>query len=211
MLRFRWQRILTLTALVAFLAPPLGASTVMQLNLTELVNRADRIYRGKVLSATEGTIDVAGGQLPIVTYRIAVDELFRGDVAVVKGVRIAEIKMLGKPRAIRQGNLQFVSTLPDLPQLVIGEEYLLFATRPSAIGLSTTVGLGQGFFSIRRENKEMTAVNAVNNNGLFRDMVAAPAAAQALSATATPGTGPVAYDELARMIRGLLATRGGRR
>jgi hypothetical protein len=56
----------------------------MQLNLAELVNRADRIYRGRVLSANEGTIDVTGGQLPVVTYRLQVDEIFRADVAVVR-------------------------------------------------------------------------------------------------------------------------------
>jgi hypothetical protein len=209
---FHWQRALIVTALAAMLAPLLHASTVLQLNLAELVNRADRIYRGKVLSVTEGVIDVAGGRLPVVTYRVAVDDLLRGNVAVVKGLRIAELRMLGKPRPIRRGNLQFVSSLPDLPELTVGEEYLLFATRPSAIGLSTTVGLGQGFFSIRRENSQVVAVNGANNHGLFRGMAAPPAAAATpqAPAAAVTGTGPVAYDELARMIRGLLAARGGR-
>jgi hypothetical protein len=208
---FPWRYIVIPTALVALLTSPVGASTVMQLNLAELVNRADRIFRGRVLSANGGTVDVAGGQLPVVTYRLEVDDVFRGDVTVVKGARIAEIRMLGKPRAVRQGNLRFVSALPEMPRLSIGEEYLLFATRPSAIGLSTTVGLGQGFFSIRRDNKEVAAVNAVNNNGLFRDLVSARAAVQTMSVSATPAGGPIAYDVLSRLIRDLVAARGQRR
>jgi hypothetical protein len=203
----RSRQVVILTSLVALLALPLGASTVMQLNLAELVNRADRIYRGRVLSVTEGTVEAGGGQLPVVTYRLEVDDVFRGEIAVVKGIRIAEIRMLGKRNPVRQGNLQFVSSLPEMPQLTIGEEYLLFATRPSVVGLSTTVGLGQGFFSIRHDNKEVTAVNAVNNSGLLRDMVSAPAGLQTLAASAAPTGGPIAYDELARLIRGLVAAR----
>lgn len=57
----------------------------------------------------------------------------------------------------------------------------------------------------------MTAVNAVNNNGLFRDMASAPAAAQTVRVGATPAGGPIAYDVLARLIRDLVATREQRR
>jgi hypothetical protein len=208
---FRMLQRVIVAALVAGVAAPLGATTVMQLNLEQLVVRADRIYRGRVLSVAEGAVDVAGGQLPVVTYRIEVDDVFRGDVTVVKGVRIAEIRMLGKPVPVRRGNVRFVSAMPELPRLSVGGEYLLFTTRPSAIGLSTTVGLGQGFFSISGGNKDATAVNAVNNNGLFRGMAAAPAAARSVNVTAAPGGGPVPYDALASMIRNLVAAREGRR
>jgi hypothetical protein len=38
--------------------------------------------------------------------------------------------MLKKPRPVRQGNLKFVSALPEMPRLSIGEEYLLFLLHP---------------------------------------------------------------------------------
>lgn len=58
-----------LVFLIVMAGAPLFASTVMQFNLAEMVDRAHSIYRGRVLSAQEGTIAVGGGQLSIVTYR----------------------------------------------------------------------------------------------------------------------------------------------
>src|SRR5262245_59632016 len=79
----------------------LEASTVMQLNLGESVQRADLIYRGTVLSVKADTVEVGGGQLPITVYRLRVDESFRGDFTEVKGMRIAELRTLGKLTTVR--------------------------------------------------------------------------------------------------------------
>src|SRR5262245_13099834 len=158
---------LLMTSAVLLNASLLKADTVKQLNLAEMVQRADKIYRGTVLSIDESTLQAGGGQLPVVIYRLKVDELFRGDIPLVKGVRVVEIRMIGKIKSVRQGNLQFNSPLPKLPQLALGQTYLLLTTRPSAIGLSTTVGLGQGSFQILQRGKQETAVNEVNNVGLF--------------------------------------------
>jgi len=199
-----------LAGLLALASAPALATTVMQFNLAEMTDRADRIFRGRILSATEGTVDVGGGQLPIVTYRVQVDEAFLGDVTTVKGVRIAEIRMLGKVASIRHGNLRRVSPLPEMPQLRVGQTYLLFATRPSAIGLSTTVGLGQGFFAISSVGKDEVALNGANNSGLFRGMDAGAPAARAARTAAAPDSGAVAYVELASRVRALVASRGAR-
>ena len=79
-------------------------------------------------------------------------------------------------------------------------------TRPSGIGLSTTVGLGQGCFRISQVGKDEQAVNDANNNGLFRDMAppAAPPGAPALTQRARR-RGPLSYADLAARIRGLVA------
>jgi hypothetical protein len=205
--RYHWGAIVF--ALVVLAAPAALATTVMQLNLAQLVDRADRIYRGTVLTATEGTLEAGGGQLPIVTYQIRVDETFRGDTTVVKGVRVAEIRMLGKFARVRNGALRRVSAVPEMPQLVVGQTYLLFATRPSAIGLSTTVGLAQGSFVISGEGKDEVAVNGANNSGLFRDMTPPAAAGARIAAAPAPEGGALGYDDLARQVRALMA--GGRR
>ena len=87
------------------------ADTVQQLNLAEMVKRADKIYRGTVVSEKTSTIDVGGGQLPVMTYRLRVEEVFRGGFETVKGVQIPEIRMLGKMKSVRQGQLQRNSVL----------------------------------------------------------------------------------------------------
>ena len=206
MRRCRSARFVVLAAMSLALGTSLHASTVMQLNLGEMVQRADRIYRGTVIGITSGTVDVGGGQLPTVTYRIRVDESFRGDFDIVKGIRIAELRTLGKLAPVQRGVMRSLPVLPTMPQLVVGQTYLVMTTRPSAIGLSTTVGLGQGCFRISLMGKEELASNEVNNHGLFRDM-APPAAAPSqarVAAAAAPG-GPLSYADLAGRIRGLVA------
>ncbi len=206
MCNFVARRLAPVVAVVLVAAVPAVATTVMQMNLEEMSQRSAQIYRGTVLSATEGTIEAGGGQLPIVTYRLEVEEAFRGDIPVVKGMRIAQIRMLGKSKPVQRGNLLHVSALPRMPELAIGRTYLVFTTQPSAIGLSAIVGLGQGAFRIEQVGKDEVAVNEVNNSGLFRDMTAPSApAARSLAAPAASaslaGGGPISYDELARQIR----------
>jgi hypothetical protein len=203
---FLVRRLAPVIAVVLIAAVPVLATTVIQMNLEEMCRRSARIYRGTVLSATEGSVAVGGGQLPVVTYRLRVEEAFRGDIPVVKGTRIAEIQMIGKSKPVRLANLVRASALPVMPQLAVGRTYLVFTTQPSAIGLSAIVGLGQGAFRIDQAGKNEVAVNEVNNSGLFRDM-AAPAgrslAAPSASVAVTSG-GPISYTELAGWIRTVL-------
>ena len=199
-------RFVVLAALSLMVSTALHASTVMQLNLGEMVQRADRIYRGTVISVTAGTVAVGGGQLPTVTYRLRVDESFRGEFVSVKGIRIAELRMLGKLAPVQRGVMRSVVALPRMPELAVGQSYLVMTTRPSAIGLSTTVGLGQGCFRISQVGKEELVANEVNNLGLFRDMAPpADARAQARAAAPAPAGGPISYADLAGRIRGLVA------
>lgn len=186
-------------------APQLTANSVAQLNLEEMCARAHRIFRGVVLSSTVGRVAVGGGELPVVTYRLQVEETFRGEFETIKDTQIAELTTLGKQAPVRHGNVQFFSNLPRMPQMDVGRSYLVIATQPSRIGLSTSVGLGQGLFRIFSAGKEEeTAVNEANNAGLFRNM-APPAGAVARAAAASePAAGPIAYQELARQIRAIV-------
>jgi hypothetical protein len=199
-------RFVVLAAVSLALSPSLHASTVMQFNLGEMVQRAEHIYRGTVISVSSGSVAVGGGQLPTVTYRLRVEESFRGEFVSVKGVRIAELRTLGKFTPLQRGVMRSALVLPRMPELAVGQSYLVMTTRPSAIGLSTTVGLGQGCFRIAQVGKEELVANEVNNQGLFRDM-APPAAARSqarVAAAAAPG-GALSYSDLAGRIRGLVA------
>lgn len=194
MIRFR--HLMLFLATVAFVLP-LSAATVMQMNLQDLVERSDRIFRGTVLDAREGTVAAGGGQLPVITYRIRVEESFKGTYDNVKGVQIAEIKMVGKLKPSDASPVRSLSPFADLPRLEVGKEYLLLTTPRSSIGLSTTVGLGQGRFTLQGKPGQEVAVNDNHNFGLFKDMPPSPT-------TSFPPEGPVPYQDLAGLIRDIV-------
>jgi hypothetical protein len=82
--------------------------------------------------------------------------------------------------------LRHIDLLGDLPRLKVQQEYLLFTTKPSKIGLVTFVGLGQGCFRVYAQDKSDFAVNELGNNGL-----------------GLPKSGPALYTDLAKRIREL--------
>jgi hypothetical protein len=165
------------------------ASNVVHMTLRDLVARGDRIVRGTVLAADEGTVAAGGGNLPIVTYRIRVDEALKGSVA---SGDVIEVRLLATAKQLSAGPERRASVLRDLPKFSVGRDYLFVLTRPSRIGLSTTVGLGQGLFELRGRPGQELAVNEANNLGLFSGVSGAPT---------TPG--PVNYASLAKQIRAL--------
>lgn len=186
---------------VLLLVAPSGATTVLQMNLEDMVDRAGFIYRGTVIDVTEGTLQAGGATLSTVTYKILVEETFKGELETVKGETLTELTMLGSLKAEQPSNgLQRFNALPGMPQLRVGFDYLLITTQPSAVGLSTTVGLGQGSFSISSSAKQELAVNEVGNAGLFAGMQQSN-----LRIGAVPTAGPVRYDVLAAQIRNLVS------
>lgn len=168
-MRFSSSRILWVLALCALV--PLtqaGATMLMQFDLAGLTDRADRIFRGTVVDVEQSSIEAGGGELPMVIYRLKVEESLKGDADVVKGDEAyIEIRMVGSIKADTQsGDIEKFSVFSDVPRLAMGSDYLLFTTQPSAIGLSTTVGLGQGAFSVYAQDKQDWAVNQFDNAGL---------------------------------------------
>jgi len=186
-----------MAAMLAAITAPAGAAMILKMNLAQLTDRADAIFRGEVLSAEPGKISIGGGTLPTVTYRLRVDEAFKGEFdAKENSSPEVEITMLGTLKAdARSGNqARLTSSLPEVPKLRVGESYVLFTTAPSASGLRSPVGLGQGSFRIYAgPNKSELAVNEINNLGLFNGAGPAQRSAQAAE-------GPVTYTRLATAI-----------
>lgn len=180
-----------------FAASSLMGATLLRMNLGEMSDRADKIFRGTIVDAVDGSLEVGGGSLPTVTYVIRVDEAFKGSFPTIKGEPFVEIRTLGKIRPVQVGDAKRVARLPEMPRMEVGRSYLLFATTPSAAGLSATVGLGQGCFQIRDAEGKELAVNQFDNVGLFDGMNLREAAPR----------GPVSYDRLASVIRAGLATQ----
>ena len=136
------------------------------------------------------------------------DETFKGDFQTVKGVCFTEVHMLGTlKRKEEQPHMSSTSSL-EMPQLEVGQGYLLLTTRPSAIGMSSPVGLGQGCFRISGNGSGEEAVNAYGNTMLFRGMEA-PGTRQA--GGARQAGGPMKYSQLAEQIRRLVNEEGGKR
>ena len=166
--------------------PGIEAASVLQMNLGSLCDRSEMIFRGQVLDSEIGTVSAGGGELPVVTYTIAVQEGFKGDF----GKGVVTISLLASKAALvpYAGDVSHVSAFAGLPALSVGQEYVLFTTQPSAIGLSTTVGLGHGCFHVSSQNKEDFVVNEFDNVGIFEGL------------SGLPASGPVTYDEMADAI-----------
>lgn len=190
-----WKRkaYLLLAVSILVLSAQVHATTMLKMDLGDLTTRAGTIFRGTVIDVDEGTIEVGGGELPAVTYRFRVDELYKGTATETKGNQaIMQVRMVGslvhsKPDA--NGNLK-LSTFREVPRLNKDGDYLLFTTPESSVGLSVTVGLGQGAFRVTPldgTDGEYQAVNEFNNAGLGLN-----------------NGGPVAYDKLSANIRTLL-------
>ncbi|HET6629894.1 MAG TPA: hypothetical protein VFG91_08990 [Woeseiaceae bacterium] len=189
-MRLKISAICSAAMLAACLCLPAYATTVLKMTLDDLATRADRVFRGSVVSVEPGSVSVGGGSIPTVTYELLVQEQFKGSFPTAKDKTVVTVTMVGdlKQRDGTVGSMRRLSALPDLPDLRVGHEYLLFTTRPSAGGLSTTVGLGQGAFKIYLSpNREELAANELNNAGLFN--------------------GPVSYSTLASAVRAALANQ----
>lgn len=189
--RFRWPLI---AAMLASFALPGNATMLRQMSLRDLATNADKVFRGVVVGIDTTTVRAGGSDLPVTIYRLKVGEEFKGSFNAPKGEPVVELRMLDTSKSVaRTGNATRLSRFSDLPRLQMGQDYVLFTTRPSSIGLSTTVGLGQGAFSIQSGTKEEMTVNAFGNANL--------APARTAAAQDLPRTGAMPYAELAQAIR----------
>jgi hypothetical protein len=170
-----------------------GAMMVQQFNLGEMTVNADKIFRGTIVTVKRGTVQAGGGELPTIKYTIRVSETLKGDTSSANGKagNVVELTVLGSIKAAAaSGNIRFAGGFTP-PRLEVGNEYLLFTTAPSSLGLSITVGSGQGLFRFVEGNK---VLNDAKNAGLFRDM----------DAQGIPQRGPIEYSAIAQRISSLV-------
>lgn len=153
---------------------------VERMAMSDLVGNADKVFKGTVVAKEPGEVTAGGATFPTVVYTLRLDDPIKGLEDQPKTVTI---QMLGSLKAdTQEGDIRRASILDMNPKLRVGETYVLFSSAPSAVGLSTTVGLGQGLFRVfnNAQGRDLAA-NALNNRGLF--------------------DGPVAYDELVEAIK----------
>lgn len=145
------------------------ATTLQKLGLNDLTERADKIFRGVVTDIEQTSVQIGGGDLPVVRYRLKVAEQLKGKADVVKGENAyVEIMMVGsiKDSAPRSDGLVRFEMFKDIPRLQMGSDYVLFTTPASSAGLSTMVGLGQGAFNVFSSNKQDMVMNQFGNSNI---------------------------------------------
>ena len=179
--------LLTLTVLALLVVGQASATTVLQMNLEDLCDSSAQIFRGTIVDISETTISVGGGEVPAIVYTAEVTEGFKGEFTTVKGVQLAEFKVVGTLKQHAAGQ----APIAGFPLLQIGGDYLLMIAQAGPVGLTAPMGLGQGSFSVDGKAGAETAVNGFNNEGLWKGM----------SVSGVPASGPVDYATLANMIR----------
>lgn len=190
MMRLR-NRFLAIISLVvgAFSMSTLNAATTLQMNLAQMVTNSDRVFVGTVVQITESMKQVGGGEIPAVTYRLKVGDAFKGTYDEIKGEKYADVTMLGSLKILASGK----HPITDFPMLSVGNDYLLMVAPDGPVGLTTTMGLGQGCFSISDGVSDKVALNGANNVGLFSNMNIGIADGAAVS-----------YSELSTLITDLV-------
>ncbi len=209
LLRFG-TRFLGLWAILLCTTIPSGATSLKVMNLEDLVGHSQRIFRAVCQSVSSGLDE---NNLPYTSYSFLVTDGIHGvvtqQVVVIKQFGLAE------PIQLENGITQ-VSRIEGMPRYLPGQEYLLFLNQDSRLGFSSPIGLIQGAFRVQGRGTSRTVVNGMRNANLLIDTRKSAQQRvrerqQNLSRSA-PVTlpderiqGPVSYDNLTRLVRGLLA------
>ncbi|MBL4828220.1 MAG: hypothetical protein JKY66_11010 [Spongiibacteraceae bacterium] len=163
------------------------AATVLQMNLAQLCERAEKIFSGTVINIKPGTVAAGGGLIPVLHYRVQISESFKGDFKAEKGKTFAEFTMVGTLKT-------HTAQQTFMPKLQQGKNYLLMLADAGPVGITSTVGLVQGSFEFQHD-KDSLIVNGVGNRGLFNG----------LNIASTKQQGTISYRELANKIHQGLA------
>lgn len=163
---------------------------VESFNFDELVQRAGRIFIGKVTAIDRG---VTAEGAPYIAYTFSVSESLKGNVGSTITIRQFGF---GATQARSDGLIQAFK-VPSMPAYKQGAEVLFLATAESRVGLSAPVGLFQGVFRLKRNaDGEVVATNGSDNVNLFKDMTGIPAALQ------HHVRGPVKLSALVEFVNG---------
>ena len=129
-------RLLSSLLLLLLSGTAVRATSVRAIELDELVGGSYQIFLGRVVAIDQGT--VPGFHRPYVQYTFAVSDWVKGGS--------------GQTLQIRQLGRSGVALLPGLPVYKKGQETLLFVHKPSAIGLTSPVGMQQGLYPVEKDS-----------------------------------------------------------
>ncbi|MBI2822654.1 MAG: hypothetical protein HYX74_10545 [Acidobacteria bacterium] len=122
---------------LAFLNPQILATSVRALELEDVVGGSYQIFLGRLIAVRQGSIQ--DFDLTYTEYTFAVSDWIKGG-----GNQTVSVRQLG-----RSGG---VGLIPGIPSYKKGEEVVLFIHRPSQIGLTSPVGMQQGYYPVERDS-----------------------------------------------------------
>ncbi len=163
----RGPRLCAWTLLALLFATTLASATTSrrEVNLVDLVANSELILRGTITKVSDG-IDQRGIPYTEVTMHVA--DAIRGQVSGDYTFR--QFGLL-KPRDMGNGQTNLMVTPAGWATYSKGEEAILFLNKHAAwTGMQTTVGLGQGKFTVAMAG----AANQSNNAGLFKNVTIDP-------------------------------------
>jgi hypothetical protein len=126
---FRRAFILALIALAA------DGATLQQLSLDQMSQLATSVVRARITGISTGTQTNSGSSIIYTSYSISVSEIWKGAAAI--GFVL--------PGGTASGQKQ---SFPGVPELRIGDEYVLFLWKSPTTGLVHSLGLTQGIFGV---------------------------------------------------------------
>ena len=191
-----------LAAMLSLLAATISltATTVRIVNLSEMVQASDRVFRGRCVSAQEMT---HSNGLPIVEYRFLVSDGIKG---TVEGERVVFRQL----RASRAGGFG----IAGLPVFRKGQDLVLFLAADSRIGLTSPTGLSQGVFSVLQDRRgKLAIVNGFKNQNLTHDLEPSRLYKMGLKhsqAELLRSQGPISLEALSEAVRTIDAYQRGR-
>ena len=130
-----------LVALVAlffrplFHAPAVRAGTALRMDIPELVEGAELVVEGRILSAK--AVETQDGLVETI-YQLSVDRTLLGEDQYNRSIRL--------PGGVLEDGRGML--LAGMPRLRVGEDALLFLSSAGDRGVRVPIGLAQGRFSI---------------------------------------------------------------
>ena len=118
-----------------FHAPAVRAGTALRLDTHELVQGAELVVEGRVLSAE--AVRTEGGLVETI-YRMVVDRTYLGEDHFDRNIRI--------PGGVLEDGSGML--LAGMPRLTVGEDVLLFLSGMGDRGVRVPIGLAQGRYRI---------------------------------------------------------------
>ena len=204
------SQVLGLWTIFVFLTIPLGATSLRVMNLADLVGHSQRIFSAVCQNVSSGFDE---NNLPYTRYSFRVTDSIHG----IANQQVVVIKQFGLSEPIQLENgVTRVSRIEGMPRYLPGQEYLLFLNQDSRLGFSSPIGLIQGAFRVQGRGTSRTVVNGIRNANLLIDTRKSiqqryQERQQNLSRPAPVRLpdeqvrGPVSYDNLRGLVRGLLS------
>ena len=155
MARLLARAFLSLCLLAGVVSGVTLASQVRPVNLEQMTQRAARIFSGRCIQTSVEYDAALGRNITVATFRVQ---------RAVKGV-------LGDTVTVRMlsGGTSLGDEPAGVPRFRRGDEVVLFLYGESSLGLSSTVGLGQGSFKVLTDKQgHRLALNDVGNRNLMR-------------------------------------------